>query len=207
MSVTILIICITGAISFIAFQNPNVFDKLKFNAYQIKHGNQWYRSFTYGWIHADYVHLAINMFVLYSFGSAVEFFFAHLFPGKETLYFLVLYLGGIVFSTLFDMRRYNNTPSYNAVGASGAVSAVVFASILFHPLGSLSLLFIPIKIPSFIFGTLYLIYSAYMSKKNVDNIGHSAHFWGAVYGFLLPIALNPKLFLYFVSEISRFFNL
>jgi membrane associated rhomboid family serine protease len=118
----------------------------------------------------------------------------------------MLYIGGLGFSTLFDMRKYNETPSYNAVGASGAVSAVLFASILIYPLGKISLLFIPIGIPSFIFGGLYLAYSAYMGKKNMDNIGHSAHFWGAIYGLILPIALKPSLFGNFLNQIMEFFS-
>ncbi len=207
MSITVIIIIITVFVSLASFQNRELFDRLKFNAYQIKHSKEWYRAFSYGFIHADFVHLAINMFVLYSFGSSIEYFFEETFPGKVILYFLALYIGGVLFSTLFDLRKHNEDPSYNAVGASGAVSAVVFASILFFPLGKLSLLFIPIQIPSFIFGTLYLIYSAYMNKKNIDNIGHSAHFWGAVYGFIFPIILKPALFEKFITQIASFFNI
>lgn len=206
MNISIIIILITVGISLLAFRDQTLFDKLKFNAYSIKHQNQWYRAFTYGFIHADLPHLAINMFVLYSFGDIVLYLFNIIFDGKEILYFLALYIGGLGFSTLFDMRKYNESPSYNAVGASGAVSAVVFASILILPMGKISLLFIPVGIPSFIFGGLYLIYSAYMGKKNSDNIGHSAHFWGAIYGFVLPIIIKPTLFLSFIDQISGFFR-
>lgn len=208
MSISIIIIIITVGISALAFRDHSLFDKLKFNAYAIKHHNQWYRAFTYGFIHADIPHLAINMFVLYSFGEVVLKLFNHFFEGKEIFYFLILYIGGLGFSTLFDMRKYKESPSYNAVGASGAVSAVVFASILFFPLGKISFIFIPFGdgIPSFIFGGLYLIFSAYMSKKNIDNVGHSAHFWGAIYGFILPIAIKPTLFLLFIDQISNFFQ-
>lgn len=206
MSVTIIIILITVGVSVLAFRDHTLFDKLKFNAYAIKHYNQWYRAFTYGFIHADIPHLAINMFVLWSFGELLLQLFNIIFEGNGILYFLLLYVGGLGFSTLFDIRKYNESPSYNAVGASGAVSAVVFASILIFPMGKISLLFIPIGIPSFIFGGLYLIYSAYMGKKNIDNVGHSAHFWGAIYGFVLPIALKPILFLSFIDQISEFFH-
>jgi membrane associated rhomboid family serine protease len=91
------------------------------------------------------------------------------------------------------------------VGASGAVSAVVFTYILFDPLGKLTLFPIPIGIPSIIFGVLYLIYSAYMGKKNIDNIGHDAHFWGAVFGFVFTIALKPELILRLFSILSGIF--
>ncbi|MEI6348984.1 MAG: rhomboid family intramembrane serine protease [Bacteroidota bacterium] len=206
MNINTIIIIITIAISVLAFRDRSLFDRFKFNAYAIKHQNQWYRAFSYGLIHADLPHLAINMFVLYSFGNFVLDFFQLLFEGKYILYFLMLYIGGLGFSTLFDMRKYNETPSYNAVGASGAVSAVLFTSILIYPLGKISLLFIPIGIPSFIFGGLYLAYSAYMGKKNMDNIGHSAHFWGAIYGLILPIALKPSLFGNFLDQIMEFFS-
>lgn len=206
MNISLIIVLITCGISILAFRDSNLFDKLKFNAYAIKHQNQWYRAFSYGLIHADIAHLAINMFVLYSFGDVVLYLFQFNFEGRAILYFLVLYIGGLGFSTLFDMRKYNETPSYNAVGASGAVSAVIFASILMYPMGKISFIFIPIGIPSFIFGGLYLIYSAYMSKKNIDNIGHSAHFWGAVYGLVLPIILKPALFGTFIDQIMEYFS-
>lgn len=206
MSINIIIILTTIGVSAMAFQNRNLFDQLKFNAYAIKHHNQWYRAFSHGLIHADWAHLVLNMFVLYSFGDVVLYFFEQLFAGKHIFYFLLLYIGGLGFSTLFDMRKYSETPSFNAVGASGAVSAVVFTSILIYPMGKISLLFIPIEIPSFIFGGLYLAYSAYMDRKNIDNIGHSAHFWGAIYGLILPIALKPSLFENFVTQIASFFS-
>lgn len=207
MNISIVIILITVATSLLAFRDHSIFEKLKFNAYAIKHQNQWYRGFSYGLIHADIPHLAINMFVLYSFGDAVLFLFNEIFEAHTTLYFLLLYIGGLGFSTLYDLYKYNETPSYNAVGASGAVSAIVFASILKYPLGKISLLFIPIGIPSFIFGGLYLLYSAYMSKKNTDNVGHNAHFWGAIYGFILPIILKPTLFSNFINQVTEYFNL
>ncbi len=204
--ISTIIIVITVSISVLAFYNRNIFDLLKFNAFLIKHSNQWYRSLSYGLIHADWIHLGINMYVLYSFGKIVEFFFDTYFPEKSSFYFILFYISSIAFSVLPDIRKYRDTPQYNAVGASGAVSAVVFASILFFPLGELYILFIPFPIPSFIFGGLYLIYSAYMSKKQSDNIGHLTHFSGAIYGFLFPIALKPQLFTNFISQIQSFFS-
>jgi membrane associated rhomboid family serine protease len=103
-------------------------------------------------------------------------------------------------SVLPSFGKYKNDPGYNAVGASGAVSAVVFASILFVPLGKIYLFFIPIGIPAFIFGGLYLIYSAYMAKRGGDNIGHDAHFWGALFGFVYTIAIKPKVFLVLIQH-------
>lgn len=197
-----LIIGLTVVLSLLAFNNPNLFDRLKFNAYAIKHNREGWRFFTYGLIHAGWGHLLINMFVLYSFGSFVEGAFMFYFEGQGIFYFLLLYVGGIIFSVLFDFGKYKENYYYNAVGASGAVSAVVFSSIILNPTGTIMLLLLPIPIPSFVFGILYLIYSYYMAKRGQDNIGHSAHFWGAVYGVVFTIAINPEFVSRFFSGIS-----
>lgn len=204
MSVTLIIIIITVLFSLSAFNNRQLFYRMQFNAYQIHHRKEWHRFFSYGLIHADWIHLFINMFVLYSFGRIVEGTFQQLFGLKGFLLYVLLYLGGVAFSVIFDYRKFKNNVHYNAVGASGAVSAVVFASILIHPLGEIYLFLIPFGIPSFIFGILYLIYSAYMSRRSEGNIGHSAHFWGAVFGFVFTIILEPRLFSRFVESALSF---
>jgi len=203
---TIFLIALTVLISILAFNRRDIFDKLKFNAYYIHKDKDWYRFLSYGLIHADWTHLLINMFVLYSFGEIVEQFFIYYFEFKGYVYFLLLYLGGIGFSTLFDYRKYKNDIYYNAVGASGAVSAVVFASILLYPAGKIFLFFIPIGIPAPIFGILYLVYSAYSAKKGTGNIGHSAHFWGAIFGIVFTVAINPSFFLLFVDYLAGIFS-
>ncbi len=202
---TIFLIGLTVLISILAFNRRDVFDKLKFNAYYIHKDKDWYRFLSYGLIHADWTHLLINMFVLYSFGEIVEQFFIYYFEFKGYVYFLLLYLGGVGFSTLFDYGKYKNDIYYNAVGASGAVSAVVFASILLYPAGKIFLFFIPIGIPAPIFGILYLVYSAYMAKKGNSIIGHSAHFWGAIFGIVFTVAINPTFFLLFVDYLTGIF--
>ena len=202
---TIFIIIITAIISIWAFNNREVFDKLSFNAYQIKHDKEGWRFFSYALIHAGWTHLIINMFVLYSFGNIVEIFLKFHFGAKSYIYFLLLYIGGIIFSILFDFRKNKDNVYYNAVGASGAVSAIVFSSIILYPAGSIYLFFIPIPIPSVIFGILYLVYSAYMGKRAKDNIGHNAHFWGAIFGVIFTIILKPKLFLIFLEQVSNYF--
>ena len=113
------------------------------------------------------------------------------------MFYLLLYVGGILFSVVFDFRKYKNNAYYSAVGASGAVSAIVFSSIIISPLDKIYMFFIPIGIPSFIFGIIYLIYSAYMAKNSKDNIGHNAHFWGAVFGIAFTLILKPNLFVNF----------
>lgn len=192
---TIFFIIITVATSVYAFNNSVVFDKLKFNAYLIHQQKQWYRFLSYGLIHADWMHLLINMYVLWSFGDIVETIYRNYFMSKGVLYYVLLYIGGIGFSSLYDYRKHKENGWYNAVGASGAVSSIVFASIILYPEGRIFLFFIPIGIPSIVFGILYLVYSAYMARNAKDNIGHSAHFWGAIFGAVFTIILKPRLFL------------
>lgn len=205
MSVTIIIIAVTVLVSLLAFNNREIFRRLAFNAYDIKHFKNSYRFLSYALIHADWIHLFINMMVLYSFGRVVEQYYAMLFGAKGILYFILLYVGGTALSTLPSYGKHKDDYSYTAVGASGAVSAVVFAFILFDPLGKLTLFPIPIGIPSIIFGVMYLIYSAYMGKKNIDNVGHDAHFWGAIFGFVFTIILKPELIVRLYSILSNIF--
>jgi len=193
MTVTNLIIAITAIISIIAFGNRELFRRLAFNAYDIKHFKNSYRFLSYALIHADWIHLLINMMVLYSFGQVTESYYGFYFGMKGILYYGLLYIGGTALSTLPSYGKHKDDYSYTAVGASGAVSAVLFASIVFVPLGKIMIFPIPIGIPAIIFGPLFLIYSAYMNKKNIDNVGHDAHFWGAIFGFVFTIVLKPAL--------------
>ncbi len=197
--ITYFVIGITAVVSIIAFQRRDIFDQLKFNAYVIKKHKKYYRFLSYGLVHADWMHLIINMFVLFSFGDIVSQFFDYHFGFKGNVYFLLLYIGGLAFSTLYDFGKHKDDPYYNAVGASGAVAAVVFSSILLYPAGKIFLFFIPIGIPAPLFGILYLGYSVYMGKKGTDNIGHTAHFFGAIYGLIFTIAIKPEFFTLFVQ--------
>jgi len=189
-----LLIAVTVLVSIVAFQNPELMEKLKFNAYKIKYSKQTWRFFTYGLVHAGWMHLIVNMFVLWSFGEIVENYLELHFGFKGELYFVLLYVAGLIFSTLVDFRRNKENIYYNAVGASGAVSAVVFASILIYPGGSIFIFPLPIPIPSWLFGILYLLYSAYMAKRGIDNVGHTAHFWGAVVGIVFMALMAPSVF-------------
>ena len=121
-----LIIIVTALISVLSFNDRDLFDKLRFNAFDIKHNKQAWRFFTYGFVHADWIHLFVNMYVLYSFGNIVLTIFGYHFGSQATIYFAMLYVGGILFSTLFDFGKHKDNAFYSAVGASGAVSAVVF---------------------------------------------------------------------------------
>ena len=192
--ITILIIAVTAIISVIAFSNHELFRRLAFNAYDIKHFKNSYRFLTYALIHADWIHLLVNMMVLYSFGRIVEAYFGFYFGTKGILYYILLYVGGIALSTLPSYGKHKDDYSYTAVGASGAVSAVLFASIIFDPMSKIMIFPIPIGIPAIIFGPMYLAYSWYMGKKNIDNVGHDVHFWGAIFGFAFTLILKPALF-------------
>ncbi|MBN3036803.1 MAG: rhomboid family intramembrane serine protease [Bacteroidales bacterium] len=198
---TLLIIGITTLISILCLGSPRLSDQLKFNAYAIRHEGQGYRFLSYALVHADWIHLLVNMFVLYSFGRITESLFFGIFGTKTFIYYPMLYLGGIAFSTLYDYGKYKNAPYYNAVGASGAVSGVLFSSIILYPEGKIGFLFIPIELPAPLFGLLYLVYSAYMARRSSDNIGHSAHFWGALFGITLTVLLEPHLAVEFVRRV------
>jgi membrane associated rhomboid family serine protease len=202
MAFTYGIILLTVAASIICFNNEELFNRLKFNAFDVKHSNQWYRFFSYGFLHSGWIHLLINMVVFYSFGALVEQAFKVYFKEKYILYFILLYLGGLLLSIIPAFGRHKNDVFYNAVGASGAVSSVIFASIIIFPKAPISFFFIPVEIPAWIFGGLYILYEFYMSRNAKDNIGHDAHFWGAVYGVIFTIALKPALAAEFLKQIG-----
>jgi membrane associated rhomboid family serine protease len=202
MNITIIIIFLTAIISVFALNNEEVFAKLKFNAYDARHSNHWYRFFTYGFVHAGYVHLMINMVVLYSFGIIVESYFKVYFPGKGSYYYILLYLGGLILSIIPAFGKHKNDVFYNAVGASGAVAAVVFSSIILYPTGKIFFFFIPVPIPAPLFGIFYVGYEYYMAKRGRDNIGHDAHLWGAIFGVIFTLALKPGLAMMFLQQLG-----
>ncbi len=199
---TDFIILLSIAVSVIAFNNQRVFNKYLFNPYATYHYKQYYRLFTHAFLHGDYMHLAFNMYALYIFGQVLETqYFPTLFQTKAVFYYLLLYGGGIVFSSVYELFRQKDNPNYTSLGASGAVTAIVFSVILINPTIGMGILFIPVSIPAWIFGAIYLLYSWYMGKRQLDNIGHTAHFWGAVFGFVFTIILKPALLSRFFTEI------
>jgi len=135
------------------------------------------------------------MLTFYFFAPQIENLYKDYFGKLQgTLIFLLFYFSALVAASIFDFFKYNKVSAYNAVGASGAVSAVIFTYILFYPQSKLYMFFIPLPIPAWIFGLLFLIYSAYMAKQNVDNIGHSSHFWGSIWGIIFPfLFINYKI--------------
>lgn len=202
---TYLFIIVTVIVSVAAFGNSILFEKLLLNPYVTITRREWYRLITHAFVHANFIHLLVNMIVLYSFGGYVETIFSQLKAigsiGSVYLHYIILYIGAAVVSSLTTLRKQRNNPYYRSVGASGAVSAIVFFSIFFSPLSKLYLMAI-IPIPGIIFAVAYLLYSNYMSRKGGDNINHDAHFVGAVFGFIYPILINPKLFLFFLKQLG-----
>lgn len=198
-TITNIIVGITCLISFFMFQNQAGKSSLILHPVTIKRQHQWYRFITSGLIHADGMHLLINMFVLWSFGNAIEAAYYPAFLGGDiTIKFLLLYFGGIVVASIPSYLRHQDNPSYAALGASGGVSAVVFAVIMFAPWQNLYLYGL-IAIPQIIAGVAYLAYSWYKDKNSGDNIGHMAHFTGALWGFFFTGFMNTDLFGRFIQ--------
>ena len=195
---TIILVLIISLVSAFAFTQRAVMAQMQFNAYKIYHRKEFYRVVTHAFVHANWEHLLVNMIVLWSFGGVVEHYFEINFGGNSTYYYLGLFVGSVIFSSFWSLIKQRNNMYYNAVGASGAVSAVLFAAIFFNPWEPIYF-FGVLPMPGIIFGVLYLYYSFYMSRKKLDNIGHDAHFLGAMIGFCTPILLRPSLFWDFLS--------
>lgn len=187
INTVVLIVIIANVIfSIKGFEDYAFLDKYKFQVSRVK-GDEKIRMLTSGFLHVDWMHLILNMYVLYAFGNIVISFLG-------TLPFLIIYFGSLIAGSLYTLQYHKNELYYSAVGASGAVSGIVYASILLYPGMSLYLFFIPVPIPGYIFGVGYLLYSIYGMKKQVGNVGHAAHLGGAIGGFALTLVLNPALF-------------
>ena len=202
--VTWIIIGITTALSVLAFNNEKIMRKMQFNAAQIIHQRQYYRLISHAFIHIGWTHLIVNMMVLYFFGRAVEDYFSYFFFNKAVIYFITLDFGGMLVSNIWGLIKHHNNYYYNAVGASGAVSAVLFTFIFLNPWEKLYL-FAIVPIPGILFGIGYLFYSYLMSKRQSDNVAHDAHFLGAIFGFLFPVILKPSLIGHFTDQLLSFF--
>lgn len=204
-----ILIGLTVAISAYAWSKDELMQSWIMEPYVMARSGQWYRLLTSGFLHADWGHLLFNMFAFYSFGplvlAALQDGFGQI-PGLGL--FLLLYLGGIIVSDLPTYFQHRDDPGYRSLGASGGVSSVVFASILLFPVnangGGIIIFPIPFPIQPFLFGFLYLAYSWYMGRRRGDNINHDAHFYGALYGVVLLLALIPPSGLLFIQQISLF---
>jgi membrane associated rhomboid family serine protease len=191
ISITLIIIVVTVLVSIGGFSNQKIINDLIFYPPSVRQG-QWWRMFSCGFIHADFGHLLFNMYALYIFGigsqrSGVEYSFIDKFGEKGIWIYLVMYLSALAVCLLPTYARHKNDYNYRSLGASGAVSAVVFAQILFDPLRGLGLFFIPVFISGFLFGIIYLLVSQWLDRKGGSNINHSAHIWGALFGIAFTI--------------------
>ena len=199
--VTILIIIFTVLVSVAAFNNADLIQKLKHHPYTEYRDKEYYRWLTSGFVHNDPIHLGINMFVLWQFGTTVEKIYQREFGELFGMtMFFIMYLSAIVFADLPTFRKHKDNPYYAAVGASGAVSAVLFAYILFYPWSEMSLYGI-IPFRAVVGGFLYLAYEQWASRNANDNIGHDAHFAGAIYGMMFTILLRPSIYNEFVDQL------
>jgi len=188
--ITLTIIIVTCVITLAGFKNGRVVDELIFWPPAINKKHQYYRFITCGLIHADYMHLIFNMLTLYFFGTFME---AHYQGelGLQKWYYLALYIGALIISNIPTYLKHRNDYNYRSLGASGAVSAVLFAFILLYPWQRIIVLVFPV--PAIVYGALFLVYSAYMYRKGGDNVNHDAHFYGALFGILFTIAVSPNV--------------
>jgi membrane associated rhomboid family serine protease len=191
MSLVVLILIATVAISWQSFNNSQLQERLLFIPYNVKHNKEYYRLISHVFIHADIAHLAFNMLSLYSLGTMFEHQL-NLNYGSTigmTHFFILYFLGGLAASFVIYMRNQDN-PSYRSLGASGAVSAVIFASILWNPNMSLMFMFIPVPIPAYLFGPIYLLIEFFALRRGGTGIAHDAHIGGALFGIIYVLILD-----------------
>lgn len=200
ITITYLLIGITVLTSLAGFQNNDLLNRMLFYPAEMKSRNEWWRIISHGFIHADFQHLIFNMLTLFFFGPFVESTFQTIFDNK--LVYPLFYLAALIFSSVPSYFKHKDNFYYRALGASGAISAVLFTTILFNPWQILYLNFF-IPIPAILFAIGYVAYSSYMGKKGTDNVGHEAHLWGAVFGLVCPVILKPGIFLYFINQLTH----
>lgn len=200
--VTIIIIIATCLVSIPAFSNRDFFYKFDFAPYSVQERKEYYRFVSHAFLHGDWMHLMFNMYVLYNFGGGVQANFEYYLGSTGIFYFALMYFAAIVFAVLPTYRKHKNDPNYHSIGASGAVSAVLFSFIIFSPGSSLYLMFIPIPIPAIVVGFGYLAYEQYQSKKGTGNINHDAHITGALFGVAFTLIAAPKSLSGFIDQIT-----
>lgn len=186
MSQIIIILIVANVlVSLKGFSDAAFFDRYKFQVQKILVGEK-IRMLTSGFLHVDWLHLGFNMYALYLFGKVVDSSFG-------TLNFVLIYFASLIAGSMYSLYQHKRIPYYSAVGASGAVSGVIFSSIMLYPSMELIMLPIPVPIPGYVFGVGYLLYSIYGMKNQVGNIGHSAHLGGAIGGYLITLVLRPSV--------------
>ncbi|MBC6110269.1 rhomboid family intramembrane serine protease [Pedobacter fastidiosus] len=190
-----IIFLFTVVTSLYAFYDHGIYGKFMLHPYSVSKGKHIFTIITSGLIHADWMHLFFNMFTFYAFAFTLE-------RMMGSWQFGLLYFFGLVLSDITTIFKNKDNYHYHSLGASGAISAVLFSFILFNPMSKLQIMFIPIGIPAVIFGFLYLIYCAYASKNSRDNINHDAHFFGALTGLIFTIIFVPGIIPHFIAALT-----
>jgi membrane associated rhomboid family serine protease len=194
--VALVIFAITIGASLLAFSNERIYGEWMLHPYSVSRRQNLHTLITSGLIHADWMHLIFNMLSFYFFAFGLEARIGH-------WQFAVLYVASLILADLTTVAKHKENYHYHSLGASGAVSAVIFGFILYEPMTMMVIMPIPIPIPAIIFGGLYLIYCHYASKHARDNINHDAHLYGALCGIFITLILNPKVLGPFVTQISE----
>ena len=191
---------VTVAISLLAWQKPAWLDAMMMSPYRIQKKQEYWRFLTSGFIHADFMHLFFNLFSFYFFGMQLEYIFSMIFPGFGGYIFVLFYLLGILVADLPTYFKQRNNPHFNSLGASGAVSAVIFAGIMFFPTEKIYL-FGFVGIPGFIYAGLFTWYSIAMDRRGRDYVNHSAQLYGGLFGILFITLLRPSTWIDFIQQI------
>lgn len=198
MSLTLVIIAATCVVSFLAFRDNTLMQRLILWPPAVARQRQYYRLVSYGLVHADGQHLLFNMFTLFFFGRAMEGLYTRYLGG---LGYVLFYVGALVASILPTYAQNRENPNYRSLGASGAVSAVLFAFILVQPWATIFVFFFPL--PAILYAVLYVGYSIYMDRRGTDSINHSAHLWGAAYGVAFTLVMEPRILARFLEQLTR----
>ena len=207
MSVTLILVIVTCLISIVCLNNKSLFDELKHYPIAENRNKEYYRWLTSGFVHGDFIHLFVNMFVLYEFGRTVENnMIIHFGITGGNILFLFTYLLIIIMGDVPTYYKHKENAYFASVGASGGVSGIIFIFILLHPWSLLGL-FAIIPIPAILFGVLYLWYSTWASKNQNDIIDHEAHFYGAIAGLLIAIISRPTIAQEFLTKLVQEFPL
>lgn len=196
-AMTLLIVAVTVLVSWQAFGNRRLLERLLLWPPAVARQHQYDRLLTHGFVHADWQHLLFNMVTLYFFGRYVEQMFA---PWIGAVGFVLFYLSAILVAILPTYLRHRRDPSYRSLGASGAVSAVLFAFILVEPWSLIFVFFVPV--PAIVYAVFYVGWSVWMDRKGGDNINHSAHLWGAGYGVLFTLLMEPRVLGLFLERLA-----
>ena len=198
MNSNLAIVAVTCIVSFIAFYNPKLLQRLILWPPAVSRGKQYDRLVSYGLVHASPAHLLFNMITLFFFGAAMERNYTDYLGAFG---FVGFYIGGLIVSILPTYLANRDNPNYRSLGASGAVSAVLFAFILVQPWATIYVYVVPV--PAIIYAVLYVAYSIYMDHRSSDNVNHSAHLWGAAYGVAFTLIMEPRLFSHFLASVAH----